>query len=100
MKIYNQKLADELKKAIADVEIKVEEDKEWEFDVIATTEDVDRDGEIIKINSWDTKNWDNNRVVLANHHYTIENIIGLGKKFYTSKNKKRLKGIFSKTNPL
>jgi hypothetical protein len=80
--------------------LKIEEDKEWEFDVVATTEDPDRDNEVIKINARDTENRQKNPVVLANHTYTIENIIGKGIAFYTSNGVKRLKGTFSKSNPL
>lgn len=87
-------------KWVQEIVNKVEEDKEWAFDVVATTEDADRENEIIKVNWWDIKNWQMNPVVLANHDYTIENIIGKGTSFYTSNGIKRLKGVFSKTNPL
>lgn len=97
---YTKELAEKLKQAIAWIEVKVEEDKDRTFDVVATTEDVDRDQETIKVNGWDTKNWEKNPVILANHSYTIENIIGKGLKFYTSGGQKRLKWVFSKTNPL
>lgn len=101
--LYTDELAIQFKSAVANIEIKEvdqEEDGEYNFDVIATTEDTDRDNEVIKVNWWDTKNWEKNPVILANHHYTIENIIGKGIKFYTSNGQKRLKGTFSKTNPL
>jgi hypothetical protein len=74
--LYTDKLAIELKSKIKDIQVKIEDDKERMFDVVATTEDVDRDNEVIKVNGWDTKNWEKNPVVLANHHYTIENIVG------------------------
>lgn len=101
IKEYSEDLAIELKNSLENVEIKGdEEDKDFVFDVIASTEDVDRDWEIIKIKAWDTKNWEKNPVVLANHQYRIETIIWKWLKFYTSKWKKRLKWVFSKTNPL
>lgn len=98
--LYTEKIAQDIYAKVLDIVQKVEEDKDWVFDVVATTEDIDRDNEKIKINWWDTKNWEKNPVVLANHHYTIENIIGKWTKFYTSNGVKRLKGIFSKRNPL
>lgn len=98
--LYTDKLAIELKSKIKDIQVKIEDDKERMFDVVATTEDVDRDNEVIKVNGWDTKNWEKNPVVLANHHYTIENIVGKWTKFYTADWVKRLKGVFSKSNPL
>ena len=98
--LYTKELAEQIKKAIAETEIKVEDDEEYTFDVIATTEDTDRDNEVIKVNGWDTSNWEKNPVILANHSYTIENIIWKGLKFYTSNWQKRLKWVFSKSNPL
>lgn len=98
--LYTKELAQELKTAIEGIELKAEEDKDWMFDVVATTEDTDRDNEVIKINGWDTKNWEKNPVILANHSYTIENIIWKGIKFYTSNGVKRMKWVFSKSNPL
>ena len=98
--LYTKELAEELKTKLSDLVLKVEDDDDWSFDVIATTQDTDRDNEVIKVNGWDTKNWEKNPVILANHYYTIENIIGKGIKFYTSNGVKRLKGTFSKSNPL
>ena len=98
--LYTKELAEQLKTAISEIEVKAEEDKEFMFDVVATTEDTDRDNEVIKVNGWDSKNWEKNPVILANHSYTIENIIWKGLKFYTSQWQKRLKWVFSKTNPL
>ena len=98
--LYTKELAQELKSAIEGIEIKADEDKDWMFDVVATTEDTDRDNEVIKVNGWDTKNWEKNPVILANHSYTIENIIWKGIKFYTSNGVKRMKWVFSKSNPL
>jgi hypothetical protein len=47
---YTQEMADSLIKSLEQVEVKADEsDKDWSFDVIATTENADRDGEIVKI---------------------------------------------------
>lgn len=106
MLLYNEKQLKELKDAVSNklgsaIE-KIEEEEEWTFDVIATTESVDRDWEVIKLDWWDTKYREKNPVILANHSYTIENIVGKGLSFYTSPDgkEKRVKGVFSKTNPL
>lgn len=99
--LYTAELAEKLKKNLEWIEIKADEgDKDFLFDVIATTQDVDRDNEVIMLDGWDTKNRDKNPVVLANHNYTIESIIGKWLKFYTSDWIKRLKWVFSKSNPL
>lgn len=66
------------------------------FDVIATTEDVDRDWEIIKVDGWQVDNWLKNPVVLANHWYTVENIVWKLTEFYKdSEWRMRLKWVFS-----
>lgn len=98
--LYTEKIAQEIREKLLDVSIKIEEDEEWAFDVVASTEDQDRDGETVKVNGWDTTNWLKNPVVLANHTYKIENIVGKWVEFYTSNWQKRLKGYFSKSNPL
>lgn len=103
MMLYTQELSNEIKEKLALLEdsvVKVQDDDDRTFDVIATTQDPDRDNEIIKVNGWDTKNWEKNPVIVANHTYSIEAIIGKGLRFYTSNGKKRLKGVFSKSNPL
>lgn len=46
---YSEDLAVKLLEFLDTVDLKADEDKEWMFDVVATTEDTDRDGEIIKI---------------------------------------------------
>lgn len=98
---YTDTLAEALTKALQNIDIKgTEDDAEWTFDVVATTEDVDRDQEVIKVNGWDISNREKNPVILANHQYRIETIIGKGLKFYTSNGQKRCKGVFSKTNPV
>ena len=74
--LYTEKIAQEIREKLLDVSIKIEEDEEWAFDVVASTEDQDRDGETVKVNGWDTTNWLKNPVVLANHTYKIENIVG------------------------
>lgn len=97
---YTNELAEKLLEFTSQVELKADDDKDWMFDVIATTEDTDRDWEIIKVKWRDTANWEKNPVILANHTYKIETIIGKGLRFYTSNGAKRLKGVFSKSNPL
>jgi|GEM_PF-4609160 len=44
---YTKELSDKILNNL--IEVKVDEDKDWMFDVVATTEDIDRDGEIIKV---------------------------------------------------
>jgi len=97
--LYTKDLADKLKKAVSEVELKQEMDDEFTFEVVATTEDTDRDNEQIKVEGWDTKNWEKNPVILVNHSYKVEDIVWKGMNFYTEDGVKKLKGVFSKTNP-
>lgn len=97
--LYTKELAEELKKAIGNIEMKAEDEGNT-FKVVATTQDVDRDGEQIKVNWWDTENYFKNPVILANHRYVVENIVGKGTAFYKSKWVMVLEWVFSKTNPL
>ena len=97
--LYTKDLAEKLKKAVSEVELKQEMDDEFTFEVVATTEDTDRDNEQIKVEWWDTKNWERNPVILVNHSYKVEDIVWKGMNFYTEDGVKKLKGVFSKTNP-
>lgn len=83
-------------------EAEIKENKDWiEFDVIATTEDVDRDWEIIKGDGLDTENWFKNPVILANHSYRVESIVGKWLEFYMDKEwRRRLKGTFTQATEM
>lgn len=52
------------------------------FKVIASSEDIDRSGEIIKVNGWDDANYRKNPVILANHSYKIQDIVWKMTKIY------------------
>jgi phage head maturation protease len=45
----------------------------------ATDETLDRAGEVIPLDSWDLKNYSKHPVLLVNHDYRVENIVGLAK---------------------
>lgn len=102
--LYSNKELEKLKKAISEklwpaVE-KIETDEDWTFNVIATTESTDRDWEVIKITGWDTSHWEKSPVILANHDYRIQSIIGKWLRFYEEDGKMRLEWVFSQSNPL
>lgn len=46
---------------------------------VASDETLDRSGEVIPIESWDLRNFKKNPVLLVNHDYKVENIVGLAK---------------------
>jgi HK97 family phage prohead protease len=43
---------------------------------VASDETLDRGGEVVPIDSWDLKNYGRNPVLLVNHDYKVENIVG------------------------
>lgn len=68
IKEYSKEAAEKLVKKLSKVNIK-EAKGEGEFEVIATTGGVDRDGENILIDGWDFTNFMKNPVVLFGHDY-------------------------------
>lgn len=70
------------------------------FKVIASTETTDRSGEIIKADGWDYEHFMKNPVILANHIYKIENIVGKATRIGVEAGKLIIEGVFSKSNPL
>ena len=88
-----------LKSLISSFDIK--EVKQWRtFKVVASTEDSDRSWEIIKANWWDYSNFMKNPVIIANHVYKIENIVGKATDIYVKDNQLIIEWIFSESNPL
>ena len=82
-------------------ELKLKEEKEnKKFRVIASTEDVDRSWEIIQANGWTWDNFMKNPVIIANHVYKVENIVGKATSIYIKNNQLVIEGVFSSSNPL
>lgn len=97
--LYTKEIAEILEKQLAEVDAQAIE--EWgTFQVVASDETKDRDGDIITLDGWEIENYLKNPVILANHTYSIENIIGKTTKIYAKDNKIIVEGIFSKSNPL
>lgn len=84
---------------LSSLEIK-EENSDRKFRVVASTEDTDRSGEVIKLDWWDWENFMKNPVIIANHVYKIENIVGKATKIWVEDGKLVIEGVFSKSNPL
>ena len=89
----------ELKNLISSFDLK-EVNKWRRFRVVASTEDSDRSWEIIKANWWDYKNFMKNPVIIANHVYKIENIVGKATSIYVMDNQLIIEWVFSESNPL
>lgn len=71
LKIYTEKAAKALKEALEKTASKKKTvSGEGEFEVVASTEGVDRDGETIMVSGWDFKNFEKNPVLLWGHDYS------------------------------
>ncbi len=77
-----------------------EEKTEKTFKVIASTEDIDRSWEIIRANGRTWENFMKNPVIIANHVYKIENIVGKATEIYIDNNQLVIEWVFSTSNPL
>lgn len=97
--LYTKEIAEALTKSMQSLDVKSLEEG-GTFRVVATDETKDRDGDIITLDGWDIENYLNNPVILANHEYEIEMIIGKATKIYAENNQIIVEGIFSKTNPM
>lgn len=95
LKEYSKEVAKELAKAFGKINIK-EAKGEGTFEVIATTEGVDRDGEVILIKGWDFKNFMKNPVVLFGHDYWSFPI-GAVTELEVQDDKVIVKGVFART---
>jgi len=95
LKEYSKKQASEIVKSLQKLNLK-EVKGEGTFEVIATTEGVDRDGEVIMVNGWDFANFMKNPVVLFGHDYwsfpigAVTEVISEGGKVIA-------KGVFART---
>ena len=97
--LLSEEKVNEIKNLISSFDIK--EVKQWRtFKVIASTEDSDRSWEIIKASWWDYSNFMKNPVIIANHIYKIENIVGKATSIYVKENQLIIEWIFSESNPL
>lgn len=81
--------------------VKKAKDVNGSFDVIISTDDLDRSGEIVKQDGWDFGNYKNNPIVLWGHDY-FSLPIGICTYIAVEGNKTRAQGIFfpADINPL
>lgn len=97
--LYTTEIAEILAKSIESLDVKALEEGDT-FRVVATDETKDRDGDIITLDGWDIANYLKNPVVLANHEYEIEMIVGKATKIYAENNQIIVEGVFSKTSEM
>jgi len=95
-KLYSQEGADQLKEVFKTFLITKAEGN-GTFEVVATTDMVDRDGEIIKADSWELEPYQKNPVLLWAHNYSLPPI-GSVTSFVKQGNAWIAKGIFANTD--
>ena len=77
----------------------IKELQENEFEVIVSSDKIDRAGESINQDWIDLKEYMQNPVVLINHDYRVESIVGKSTKVWKDWNKTYARWVFSQTNP-
>jgi len=93
----SEQLAKEISEKLNVFELK-EIGEDWWFKVVASDETVDRSGEVIKISGWELANFMKNPVIIANHIYKVENIIGKATSIYVEDEKLVVEWIFATTD--
>lgn len=97
IKLYSQEAAEKLAKAFSKVSLK-EAKGEGTFEVIATTEGIDRDGEVILVSGWNFDNFMKNPIMLWGHNYwEMEAIVGAVTDLEVKENQVVVRGIFAST---
>ena len=105
MKIFNKEAQEQLQeglKTFSDFCLKNINEKNGTFEVIGSTNDVDRHGEVVDQNGWDLKNFFKNPVILWAHNSWSELPIGKATDItFEDGNKMIIKGVFAseKGNP-
>ena len=97
--IISEESVKKIQEGLSSLELK-EEKTERKFKVVASTEDIDRSWEIIKVNGWKRGNFMKNPVIIANHIYKIENIVGKATSIYVKNNQLIIEWVFAESNPL
>ena len=97
--IISEESVKKIQEGLSSLELK-EEKAERKFKVVASTEDMDRSWEIIKVNGWKRENFMKNPVIIANHIYKIENIVGKATSIYVKNNQLIIEWVFAESNPL
>lgn len=100
-KIIDENIESEIKEFLEksgtqDVINKIEDDSEYQFKVVVTTEGVDRDGEVLEAGWIDFDAYLKNPVVLVNHEYKVESIVAKTTRIYQEGWKTIAEGTFAK----
>lgn len=97
--LYTKELENKLNDLLKQVDFKALDS--WNtFKVIATSDNVDRDGDILTLDGWDVANYLKNPVILANHEYEIEKIIWKATKIYQEGKNIIVEWVFSQVSEM
>ena len=92
--LYTQEIADELRKSLSNVDVKAVGDT---YRMVISKQVADRDGETIMLEGIDLKNYKKNPVVLLDHSYEVENIVGKTTKLTIEGNELIADFVFAET---
>lgn len=96
MKQYTKEIAEALAKRLGEVKISATSEENGTFEVIATSEDIDRHGETIRIDGWDIENYLKNPIILFGHSYDeLEDVVGRATDIRFDGTKMIIKGTFA-----
>ena len=97
--LYTKELEKKLNDLLKQVDFKALDS--WNtFKVIATSDNVDRDWDILTLDGWDVANYLKNPVILANHEYEIEKIIWKATKIYQEGKNIIVEWVFSQVSEM
>lgn len=97
--LYTKELENKLNALLKQVDFKALDS--WNtFKVIATSDNVDRDWDILTLDGWDVANYLKNPVILANHEYEIEKIIWKATKIYQEGKNIIVEWVFSQVSEM
>lgn len=96
IKIYSENAAKALRDSIEKLTPKKKVKGEGSFEVVATTEGIDRDGEVIKVSGWNFDNYYKNPVLLWGHDYSSLPI-GAVTELITEGGQVVARGVFAKS---
>lgn len=68
-----------------------------EFEVIASTDDIDRHGEVIVQDGWKLEKYWKNPVILVDHWYSVDKIVGKATDIRIEGGKMIIRGVFADT---
>lgn len=99
LKLYSVEAAEKLIESITNIDLKeIKGATTYDFEVVATVEVVDRDGEVVQVSGMDTTNYMKNPVILWGHNYwNVEALVGKATEVLVQDGQVIVRGVFAST---